>query len=250
MSRRVPISRPSGGFTMLEMLAVMAVTVLLVALIGRMVSESLLTIGATTKLLDAHGAAAAALKLLRDDLDGLRPIPASGSFFAEQTEDRILLAAARVAPRLSCSTAHGIARHVVYEWTKDTGQFIRAEYHSARDEEAVAQTASSRSGDAHEANRRRLEAITPVLSSTGPFAWIEDTRLRSVRELAREAPLLQEIESLEVECFAEWPGTPEKSWGDPEKVPAVIRIRATSKPGPRGGQGRKFELVLPVSSVR
>lgn len=247
MRHRSPISPSPAGFTLLEMLVAMAVTVLLVALIGRMVSESLLTIGATVKLLDAHGGAAGALKLLRDDLDGLSPIPSSGSFYAEQTEDRVLLAVARIAPRIPSATAHGIARHVVYEWTKETGRFTRAEYHSARDDEAVGQTASSGSGEAHEANRRRLETITPLLSAARPFAWIEDERLRRARDLAREVPALQEVHSLEVECFAEWPGTPEKSWGDPRKLPELVRIRIRFKPGPRGGQGRTIELLLPVS---
>jgi type II secretory pathway pseudopilin PulG len=244
------MSKHRRAFSLVELLTAMAVTMLLLAVLGQLVSWSLREIKRSTRSLGNHETVAACLRLLREDLQGLSPHPATTVFFLEQDADFVRLLINRPEARTESLHAQGYIRHVAYIWERDSGDLIRAVYHPARDSAAAASTSASAMNLSVEENLRRLKNLTPAMQGNIASAWQTHPALKAALQRATELPVLSSVNRFQVECDETWEvsANSQTTWQDAQRVPKVVRIRLAVF-AEREALPQVFQITIPVQPI-
>jgi prepilin-type N-terminal cleavage/methylation domain-containing protein len=221
----------SRAFTLVEILVAAAVLLIIVALASQMTSATLATVTHSTHTLDTSESVRAATMLLRDELSGVIASERRGRFLnLRVTENDKGVALYFTVPRAQAGdlTRMGFVTHVAYVWDRETRTLGRAEYHSSREPEFVAATASSADSKDAAANLARLRDITPAYQGREPYAWTEQKFWETRLEEARRNPLLTGVAEWKIEAFEtgylDGDEPVKNKWEQPGKLPAVLRF--------------------------
>jgi hypothetical protein len=244
------MSNHRRAFSLIELLTATAVTMMLLAVLGQLVGWSLREIKSSTRSLGNHETAAACLRLLREDLQGLSPHPATAVFFLEQDADVVRLLINRPEARTESLHAQGYMRHVAYIWERESGDLIRAVYHPARDSAAAASTSASPANLSVGENLRRLENLTPALQGNIASAWQTHPALKAALQRATELPVLSAVNRFLVECDETWEASAnsQTTWQDAQTVPRVVRIQLAVS-AEREALPQVFQIIIPVQPI-
>lgn len=225
----------------------MVITLGMVAFLAALINSSLNTMRGTTRSLEQHDGTVHVLRLLREDLAALVPLP-SGAFRLQTRPDTVELALARSDPRPDSVRQQGYLRHVIYLWDRTEETVTRSVYHSLPDREAINATRVDPNNTTHPRNLARLLALTPGYAKGTPFAWITSEPLQQAREEARTLPVLLGVAQFTVRCFLSPTEPPADQWADPGAVPVWLRVDLDLHPHKKGGQPRRFDLIVPLAS--
>jgi prepilin-type N-terminal cleavage/methylation domain-containing protein len=245
------LSGRTQAFTLVEVLAAVAVSALLLFALSNLLGSSLQTMSRTTRSLQAHDGTTQLLEYLRADLRDLAPPSAAlpEPFHLTSKEDEVVLAVVRPDPRFLGLPRQGYHRHVEYRWDRESRTLLRAVYHAAEHPTAQNLAAASDSSD-HTANAQRLGALTPALASATKQGWRQSEEMEEARRVATEAPFLAEVEEFSVECLTGEPlSTLGDSWSESSALPAAVRVRVGFRSSAGQGELRHFSILIPVQSA-
>ncbi|MFQ3670763.1 MAG: type II secretion system protein [Verrucomicrobiia bacterium] len=240
--------RSNPGFTLLELLVAMVLTVAMIGFLALLIRASLDTIRHSTRSLEQHDGTIHTLRLLRADLHALRPSsdPTRATFRLVSDDEGLTLALARPDPRPDSVTEQGYMRHVTYHWNRAKQTLVRATYHSLHDREVIHSTRASPDNTSDAVNIDRLAQLTPFYAASSAFAWLDSPAFLRARAEAEAVPVLDGVAQMEVLCYGAGPEAGVNQWNDSGSLPRYLRLRFDLQPEKIGGPLRPFALTVPV----
>ena len=247
-----------GGFTLVEMLASAVLATLLLVLLVQLTNGALGTMNTASAQMEAMSAARA----LSDALEGDLRLAAvrkgadrSLNLSVQEDARQVRLALNLPVLRLRAIDDYGPVANVLYVWSKTTRAVTRAEYHAVRDPELVQSSGGDPQGAADDDNERRRLLLSPAGTGSSPWAWLEAAPVQAEVTRGAAVPLLSAVADFEVTCFrdiARRNPAARNTWDDPEKLPALLRVRVLLAPQPSQARDphapglRPVELLVPV----